>query len=111
MNRMPRVDAYSTGQNIKRLMTKHGMTVKKLQEHLGLQTPQSIYHWFSGRSMPTIDNLYCLSTLFFIPVDKLICGNRKEIVGFDYGSSEYRGLVYWKAIYNITEPVLVCVTS
>ena len=35
-------------------------------------------HWFEGRNLPTIDNLYALSALFHVPVDALICGNREE---------------------------------
>jgi hypothetical protein len=52
------------------------MKVKDIQEFLELSTPQSIYHWFDGRNLPTIDNLYALSELFHLPVDELIIGNR-----------------------------------
>ena len=57
-------------------MKLKGLTVKTIQEYLGLGTPQGIYHWFDGRSMPTIDNLYALSELFHLPVDALLIGNR-----------------------------------
>lgn len=30
--------------------------------------------------MPTIDNLYALSELFQIPIDEMVCGNRKKYV-------------------------------
>lgn len=36
-----------------------------------------IYHWFDGRNLPNIDNLYALSELFHLPVDALLVGNRK----------------------------------
>jgi transcriptional regulator with XRE-family HTH domain len=73
----PVIDMVSTGQNIKRIMLLKGLRVKDIQEFLELSTPQSIYHWFDGRNMPTIDNLYALSELFQLPVDALIIGNRK----------------------------------
>ena len=57
-----------------------GLNVKDLQRHLGLATPQSIYHWFDGRSLPTVDNLYALSDLFCVTVDSLIIGNREMSV-------------------------------
>ena len=33
----------------------------------------------NGLSMPTVDNLYAFSYLFQVPVDDLICGNRRRI--------------------------------
>lgn len=54
-----------------------GLTVKDIQEYLELSTPQSIYHWFDGRNLPTLDNLYALSELFEVPLDLLVCGNRE----------------------------------
>ena len=73
----PVIDMYRTGQNIKRIMQLSGMKVKDIQEFLKLSTPQSIYHWFDGRSLPTVDNLYALSELFHLPVDAFLKGNRK----------------------------------
>lgn len=58
-------------------MKLKGLTVKDVQKFLELSTPQSIYHWFEGRSLPTVDNLYALSELFQLPVDALLMGNRK----------------------------------
>ena len=74
------IDMKRTGQNIRRLMIIKGLNVKDLQRHLGLATPQSIYHWFDGRSLPTVDNLYALSDLFCVTVDSLIIGNREMSV-------------------------------
>ena len=73
----PVIDMARTGQNIKRIMKLKGLKVKDIQEFLELSTPQSIYHWFDGRNLPTIDNLYALSELFHLPVDALLVGNRK----------------------------------
>lgn len=73
----PVIDIAGTGENIKWIMLLKGLTVKNIQEFLELSTPQSIYHWFDGRNLPTIDNLYALSELFHLPVDALLIGNRK----------------------------------
>lgn len=78
--RYPVIDMKRTGQNIKEIMQRRGMTVKNVQEFLELGAPQSIYHWLDGRNMPTIDNLYALSELFRLPVDAILKGNRE----FDY---------------------------
>ena len=45
-------------------MDQHKLTVKAVQQFLGLGSAQSIYHWLNGISLPTIDNLYALSELF-----------------------------------------------
>lgn len=73
----PQIDVYKTGQNIKQIMTERGMSVRDIQEYLGLSVPQSIYHWFEGKSLPTVDNLYALSKLFNMPVDMLLCGDKE----------------------------------
>ena len=73
----PVVNLERTGQTIKRIMRLKGFSVKDVQDYLELSTPQSIYHWFDGRNLPTIDNLYALSELFQIPVDAMLVGNRK----------------------------------
>lgn len=75
----PVIDMVRTGRNIKMIMQAKGLSVKEIQKFLLLETPQSIYHWFEGKSMPTLDNLYALSELFRIPVDMLLKGNRKYV--------------------------------
>lgn len=73
----PVIDIKETGHNIKTLMISQGYSVKDVQNYLGLGTPQGIYHWFEGKSLPSLDNLYALSELFTVPMDTLISGNRK----------------------------------
>ena len=73
----PTIDMKATGRNIKKIMRAKGISVKEVQKYLGLSAPQGIYHWLDGRSLPTVDNLYALSDLFRMPMDEIICGNRK----------------------------------
>ena len=91
----PAIDILKTGQNIKKVMKLKGLTVKDIQAFLQLGSPQGIYHWFVGKSMPTLDNLYALSELFCIPVDLLLIGNRKYVF-VPYGNNRCRRLyVYY----------------
>jgi len=101
MNRKyPVIDMARTGQNIKRIMQIKGLTVKDVQEFLGLSTPQSIYHWFDGRNLPTTDNLYALSELFHLPVDAMLIGNRMfECKGQNVMCQ--RALVYYEKINEL----------
>ena len=73
----PIIDKRKTGINLRKIMDERGFTVKDIQQYLGLGSVQSVYHWLNGISMPTIDNLYALSELFQIPVDDMVCGNRR----------------------------------
>ena len=76
---IPLIDKKKTGVHLRRIMDSLGITVKDVQQYLNLGSVQSIYHWLNGQSMPTIDNLYALSELFQIPIDAMVCGNRKPI--------------------------------
>ena len=73
----PVIDMLQTGQNIKHIMLAKGLSVRDVQRFLDFSTPQGIYHWFDGRTMPTLDNIYALSELFQMPVDSILCGNRR----------------------------------
>ncbi len=71
------------------------MTVLDIQDYLGFATPQSIYHWFTGRNMPSVDNLYALSELFHMPVDAMLCGNRSVRFKFEKYPFGYRLCAYY----------------
>ena len=73
----PAINMKATGENIKRLMRKKGFSVSDIRDQLGLTSSQSVYHWMSGISMPSIDNIYALSELFRVPIDLIIRGDRR----------------------------------
>ena len=75
----PVIDMKATGQNIRNLMKRNGLTVRDIKEYLNLSALQSVYHWLNGISLPTIDNMYALSRLFSIPIDSIIVGNRGHL--------------------------------
>ena len=70
--RIPAVDLNKTGQNICILRERCGISVKELQELLGFATPQAIYKWQHGDSLPTVDNLVALSVIFEVPIDEIV---------------------------------------
>ena len=61
-----------TGQNIIHLRTQRGISVRQLQRMLGFATPQAIYKWQNGTSLPTIDNLVALSCILGVAIDAII---------------------------------------
>ena len=69
---IPIIDMVKTGQNITRLRQQAGLSVKDLQDIFGFATPQAIYKWQKGKSLPTVDNLYALGTLLDVPMDEIL---------------------------------------
>ena len=72
MFEIPFVDTVATGQNIDRLRIAAGMSVKDMQMIFGFATPQAIYKWIHGTSMPTIDNLVILAAMLGVTMDEII---------------------------------------
>lgn len=69
---LPVVNMKQTGQNIIMLRKQRGISVRQLQYMLGFSTPQAIYKWQHGDSLPTVDNLVALSAIFSIPIDTIL---------------------------------------
>lgn len=61
-----------TGQNIQSLRQQRGITVRQLQGMLGFTTPQAIYNWQHGVSLPTVDNLVALASIFAVSVETIL---------------------------------------
>lgn len=69
---MPAIDMAKTGQNIVVLRKKAGLSVKDLQDVFGFGTPQAIYKWQNGITLPTIDNLVVLAGLLKVKIDDIL---------------------------------------
>ena len=69
---IPVVDVKLTGRNIAALRTQRGITVRELQRMLGFATPQSIYKWQRGESLPTIENLVALASILAVSVEQIL---------------------------------------
>lgn len=69
---IPAVDMKGTGARINDLRKQAGMSVRDVQDILGLGSVQAIYKWISGKSLPTIDNLVVLSVVWNVSLDDII---------------------------------------
>ena len=69
---VPVVDMKLTGQNIASLRTQRGISVRDLQLMLGFTTPQSIYKWQRGETLPTIENLAALACILGVTIDAIV---------------------------------------
>lgn len=68
----PVIDPVATGRNIVRLRTARGLTVRDLQAFFGFEEPQAIYKWQSGKSLPSVDNLFALGAILEVPLDEIL---------------------------------------
>ena len=68
----PVIDMKKTGENIKRLREDRGISVREIQEFLGLEGPQAIYHWQNGVAVPSVDNLLAISHLFGVTMNEIL---------------------------------------
>lgn len=71
-NLFPVIDPAATGRNIQRLRKARGLTVRDLQSYFGFEDPQAIYRWQWGRSLPSVDNLYALSSLLHVSMNEIL---------------------------------------
>lgn len=72
MSTIPTIDTAMTGKNIARLRDSKGFSVKDLQAAFGFATPQAIYKWQNGTTLPTVDNLVILAEMFDVKVDDIL---------------------------------------
>lgn len=68
----PYIDMIRTGKNITRLRKNNNLKVQDIQKIFGFETPQAIYKWQRGDSLPSIDNLVMLAKIFNTTIDKII---------------------------------------
>ena len=53
-------------------MKQRGVTPRQLQLIMDFPYVQTIYNWFAGKNMPTLDNLVVLAQLLDVAMDDLI---------------------------------------
>ena len=70
----PVIDLQATGRNILKLRQEKGLSVRDIQAYFNFEEPRAIYKWQSGQSLPSLDNLFALSALFDVPMDRIIVG-------------------------------------
>lgn len=68
----PTINLAMTGVKIDSLRKKANMSVKDLQKIFGFSTPQAIYKWIYGKSLPSIDNLLILADVFDVSIEDIL---------------------------------------
>ena len=78
MEQIPNIDMIATGQNIIRLREKNHLSVKELQDIFGFATPQAIYKWQQGATLPSIDNLLVLAKVFHVQIEEILVTEKEK---------------------------------
>ena len=84
----PVLDLAATGAKIKTVMKDKGITARELQIIMDFPYVQTIYNWFAGKNMPTIDNLVVLAKILAVPMDDLVVTSLVETVLDDEDEEE-----------------------
>ncbi|MBQ3514563.1 MAG: helix-turn-helix transcriptional regulator [Lachnospiraceae bacterium] len=95
------IDVEQTGKWIKYCLKEAGYSVKEVQEYLHLACPQSIYRWFQGKMLPTVEHLYSLSKLLGVHMEELI--KTKDDISAErvvLSDKNKRLFIYWKRLKN-----------
>lgn len=74
----PIISLEKTAQNISNLIDSSNLSVCDLQNLFGFASPQAIYNWKSGNSLPALDNLLKLSHFLHTPIEKIIVIEMRE---------------------------------
>ncbi len=67
----------ATGANIKKMMKDRNITTKDIQAICGFRTPQAVFKWMRGDTMPTIDNMIIIADMFGVKIDDIIIRDKK----------------------------------
>ncbi len=81
--KMPTIDLKKTGQNILKMRKEAGISVRELQVMFGFTSPQAIYNWQNGISLPSVDNFIVLAAVLGTTIEEIIA-----IEGEDSDSDE-----------------------
>lgn len=67
-----------TAKRISDLIKNSNYKVSQLQNLFCFESPQAIYNWKEGKSLPSLDNLYRLAYFLNTKIDDIIVGELKE---------------------------------
>lgn len=69
---IPTINVEETGMQIDMLIHESEYSVRDISEKLGFETPQAIYKWMQGKTLPKLDNLVALAAILKVSVDDIL---------------------------------------
>ena len=74
------IDQLRTGKKLKIMIETAGYDVKYIQTYLQLSCPQSIYRWYKGKALPSLEHLSALSKLLHVHMEELLAFQGEELL-------------------------------
>ena len=87
-----------TGKRIKQLLQDYGYEVKDIQGAMGFETPQVVYKWLSGKSLPSLDNFVILSRLLNTSIEDILVIDGDSFLSFLLRFVEKNGFFALKGV-------------
>lgn len=69
---IPAINVEETGMQIDMLIHESEYSVLDISERLGFETPQAVYKWMQGKTLPKLDNLVALAAILKVSVDDIL---------------------------------------
>ena len=81
------IEQVKNGIKLKMMLKAAGYDVKYIQEYLHLSCPHSLYRWFKGKVLPSVEHLCALSRLLNVHMEELLVlqGKQLYMIWWDYG--------------------------
>lgn len=68
----PVIDSGLTGQHLREVCKEKNISASQVHQLLCLGSTQTVYDWFKGRTLPSLENMIALSVLLGYTVEDLI---------------------------------------
>lgn len=72
-----------TGLRIRKLLAERQISVREVQERMGLESTQAVYKWLHGKSLPTLENMVGLSQMLGVRIEDILVNTTKSGAGGD----------------------------
>jgi transcriptional regulator with XRE-family HTH domain len=69
---IPTINVEETGMRIDVLIHESEYSVRDISEKLGFETPQAVYKWMQGKTLPKLDNLVALAGILNVSIDDIL---------------------------------------
>ena len=99
------IDMQQTGCKLKHMLETAGYTPRMIQDYLHLSCVQSIYRWYKGIILPSVDHLLMLSELLGVHMEEMLVKKGADIFAYDITKEDLqetqrRMIAYYKTIYR-----------
>lgn len=70
-----------TGLRIRKLLAERQISVREVQERMGLESTQAVYKWLHGKSLPSLENMAGLSQMLGVSIEEILVNTAEAGAG------------------------------